>query len=119
MLIDMNNDGHVDIVQNAAFLFNCGFVGVPAGVLHSLVGPIVLIGRGGNAGCPGPKAWPHVQYRSTAIDANVTRAARHQGVARLPHAGAAGHGARSAARTGGELHLRGERRRGTQRAGEA
>ena len=27
MLIDVNNDGHVDIVQNAPFIFNCEFVG--------------------------------------------------------------------------------------------
>ncbi len=68
MLVDMNNDGHVDIVQNSSFLFNCGFVGFPPGFCDLLVGPIVLSGGAGNAWLPGPKAWPHLQYRSTAID---------------------------------------------------
>ncbi|MEO8306030.1 MAG: RHS repeat-associated core domain-containing protein [Betaproteobacteria bacterium] len=71
MLLDMNNDGHVDIVQNASFIFNCGFVG--ANFLQeciNLVGPTALSGGGANNWLPGPKAFPHVQYRSTAIDNN-------------------------------------------------
>ncbi|MCC6193284.1 MAG: PASTA domain-containing protein, partial [Burkholderiales bacterium] len=68
MLVDIDNDGHVDIVQNGAFLFNCGFTGFPPGFCDPLIGPIVLSGGAGNAWLPGPKAWPHLQYRSTAID---------------------------------------------------
>ena len=45
MLIDMNNDGHVDIVQNAAFLFNCGFVGFRPGVLRRPGRPDRAVGR--------------------------------------------------------------------------
>ena len=68
MLVDIDNDGRVDIVQNSGFLFNCGFVGFPPGFCDPLVGPIVLSGGAGNAWLPGPKAWPHLQYRSTSID---------------------------------------------------
>jgi beta-lactam-binding protein with PASTA domain len=72
MLIDMNNDGHVDIVQNAPFQFNCGFVGADfATECAHLVGPVVLSGGGANNWLPGPKAFPNVQYRSTAIDSNA------------------------------------------------
>jgi RHS repeat-associated protein len=71
MLLDMNNDGHVDVVQNSAFTFNCGFVGFPVGTCDTLVGPIALTGGGSNNWLPGPKAYPHVQYRSTAIDGNA------------------------------------------------
>jgi RHS repeat-associated protein len=71
MLIDVNNDGHVDIVQNASFLFNCGFVGADFETeCEHLVGPIALSGGGSNNWLPGPKAFPHVQYRSTAIDSH-------------------------------------------------
>lgn len=69
MLVDMDNDGHVDIVQNGAFTFNCGFSGFPPGTCDPLVGPIAISGGSGNSWLPGPKAWPHLQYRSTAIDA--------------------------------------------------
>ena len=69
MLIDMNNDGHIDIVQNAGFNFNCGFVGADfLTECINLIGPTVLRGGGSNNWLPGPKAFPHVQYRSTAID---------------------------------------------------
>ena len=72
MLLDMDNDGHVDIVQNSTFLFNCGFSGADfATECAKLVGPIVLSGGGSNHWLPGPKAFPHVQYRSTAIDNNA------------------------------------------------
>ena len=72
MLVDMNNDGHVDILQNAAFVFNCGFVGADfATECNNLLGPTVLKGGGSNNWLPGPKAFPNVQYRSTAIDSNA------------------------------------------------
>ena len=72
MLLDMNNDGHVDIVQNAGFIFNCLFVGADfLSECYGLVGPLSLSGGGSNNWLPGPKAFPHVQYRSTAIDANA------------------------------------------------
>ncbi|MBK8741484.1 MAG: VCBS repeat-containing protein [Betaproteobacteria bacterium] len=70
ILADMNNDGHVDIVQNAAFNFNCLNPGV-APACAGLVGPTALGGGGANSWLPGPKAWPNVQYRSTAIDDNA------------------------------------------------
>ncbi len=69
MLIDANNDGHVDILQNAPFSFNCLNTGV-APACAGLVGPMVLHG-GGNSWLPGPKTFPNVQYRSTAIDDNA------------------------------------------------
>jgi len=72
ILLDMNNDGHVDIVQNSTFQFNCGFSGADfATECAKLVGPIVLSGGGSNHWLPGPKAFPHIQYRSTAIDNNA------------------------------------------------
>ena len=93
MLIDMNNDGHVDIVQNGAFTVQLRLRRDSRRGCDTLVGPIVLSGGAGNAWLPGPKAWPHLQYRSTRDRRQFTLAARHQGLARVPHAGAAGHGA--------------------------
>ncbi len=70
LLIDADNDGHVDIVQNAAFNFNCLNPGVgPA--CAGLVGPVVLSGGGSSHWLPGPKTFPNIQYRSTAIDGNA------------------------------------------------
>jgi RHS repeat-associated protein len=94
MLIDVNNDGHVDIVQNAPFFFNCLNPGV-APACAGLVGPVALSGGGSNNWLPGPKAFPNVQYRSTAIDSNarvlhdtkvsrVFRVPEQQGVVRDP-----------------------------------
>lgn len=72
MLLDMNNDGHVDIVQNAPFQFNCSYAGAGfATECARLLGPTALSGGGSNNWLPGPKAFPHVQYRSTAIDGNA------------------------------------------------
>ncbi len=72
MLIDMNNDGHVDVVQNSIFQFNCDFVGADfATQCTKLVGPTVLEGGGSNNWRPGPKAFPNIQYRSTTIDGNA------------------------------------------------
>ena len=71
MLVDVNNDGHVDVVQNASFIFNCGFVGADfATECANLVGPIALSGGGTNNWLPGPKTFSNVQYRSTAVDNN-------------------------------------------------
>ncbi len=70
MLIDVNDDGHVDILQNAAFNFNCLNPGV-APACAGLIGPTVLTGGGSNDWLPGPKVFPNVQYRSTAIDADA------------------------------------------------
>ncbi|MEP7181304.1 MAG: RHS repeat-associated core domain-containing protein [Betaproteobacteria bacterium] len=70
ILADMNNDGHVDIVQNAGFNFNCLNPGV-APACAGLVGPVALSGGGSNNWLPGPKAFPNIQYRSTAIDDNA------------------------------------------------
>src|SRR5204862_1331899 len=48
-----------------------GFVGADfLTECFNLVGPIALSGGGANNWLPGPKAFPHVQYRSTAIDDN-------------------------------------------------
>ncbi|MBA4373548.1 MAG: hypothetical protein C0402_11885 [Thermodesulfovibrio sp.] len=69
MLIDADNDGHVDIMQNAVFHFNC-FNPVAAPECAGVVGPIVLSGGSSNW-LPGPKTFPNVQYRSTAIDSNA------------------------------------------------
>ena len=95
MLIDMNNDGHVDIVQNASFIFNCATSGAAVGVRMAWSDPIALSGGGSNHWLPGPKTFPNVQYRSTAIDDNarvlhdtkvsrVFRAPEQQGSVRDP-----------------------------------
>jgi RHS repeat-associated protein len=72
MLVDMNNDGHVDVVQNSAFIFNCYFSGANfLEVCDRRIGPLVLSGGGGNDWRPGPKVFHSVQYRSTAVDSNA------------------------------------------------
>ena len=70
ILADMNNDGRVDIVQNASFNFNC-LNPIVAPACAGLVGPTAFGGGGNNNWLPGPKAWPNIQYRSTAIDNNA------------------------------------------------
>ena len=67
MLLDMNNDGQVDIVTSAVFPWNCDFAAF-AGLCARLLGPTALRSGPGTTWTPGPKAYPHVQYRSTAID---------------------------------------------------
>ncbi|CAG0949055.1 Serine/threonine-protein kinase PK-1 [Burkholderiales bacterium] len=69
-LVDMNNDGQVDIVQNAAFRFNCGFAGFPPGACDSVVGPVVMAAGAGTSWNPGPKAWHQLQYRASSIGAS-------------------------------------------------
>jgi len=69
-LVDMNNDGQVDVVQSAAFRFNCGFVGFPPGACDPVLGPVVLSAGPGTSWNPGPKAWHQVQYRASSINAS-------------------------------------------------
>ncbi len=69
-LVDMNNDGQVDILQNAPFAFNCGFVGLPPGACDSVVGPVVMAAGTGTSWNPGPKAWHQLQYRASSIGAS-------------------------------------------------
>ena len=71
ILADMDNDGHVDILQQSAFLYNCLNPGI-APLCPDVVGPTVLHGGGSNNWLPGPKAFPNIQYRSTAIDDNAS-----------------------------------------------
>ena len=87
------------------------------GLCAPLVGPIGPAGRPATRWLPGRRRGRISSTARRRSTTTCTRAARHDGVASVPHARTAGHGARSAPRAGDELYLRGERRRGTSRAG--
>ena len=105
MLIDVNNDGHVDILQNAPFSFNCLNTGV-APACAGLVGPMVLQRRRQQPLAAGAEDVPERPVPFDGDRRQRARPARHQGIAGVPRAGAAGHGARSASRAGDVLHVR-------------
>lgn len=85
ILADLNDDGRVDVVQSAPFLFNCLNPAI-APTCAGLVTPLALSGGGANHWLPGPKTFPNVQYRSTAIgdDARVLHDTTVSRIFRVP-----------------------------------